>query len=314
MQKPDIWKLVLAQLGITKDPTQNDWRSYITRYIIPEVRAETQRFYGPHDDHEIQFPGLDYSNLNHRLRLTAFPYHRQLFNAFDRLRLTNSEIYTLCKWHGTKRVKDEFEKKNGVTIEDTTWESVLTYIPREPTVTFPEGGMSPHRTVWTDEPNTPEGVDGFMQDSAVSENGGEVLEDSNASDEESEDELQQSVGVELNQRLMANAEANAQARARGEMVTTDEQWEQWLKEAQERETASRSSRPRSLSALTRTTRAELRALTQERAHRQAQALAQSANPMHQANQVASTTSMQALLAPESMNTLENTLSSTVEGH
>ncbi|KAI4222326.1 MAG: hypothetical protein L6R36_006233 [Xanthoria steineri] len=49
-------------------------------------------------------------------------------------------------------------------------------------------------------------------------------------EQESEDELQQSVGVELNQRLMAAMEA----RNRGEEAVLDADWEQWLKEAAER--------------------------------------------------------------------------------
>ncbi|KAL9000219.1 MAG: hypothetical protein Q9169_001121 [Polycauliona sp. 2 TL-2023] len=49
-------------------------------------------------------------------------------------------------------------------------------------------------------------------------------------EQDSEDELQQSVGVELNQRLMAATEA----RNRGEEAVLDADWEQWLKEAAER--------------------------------------------------------------------------------
>ncbi|KAL9593663.1 MAG: hypothetical protein Q9219_007445 [cf. Caloplaca sp. 3 TL-2023] len=59
---------------------------------------------------------------------------------------------------------------------------------------------------------------------------GEEVDDAEQQAEESEDELQQSVGVELNQRLMAATEA----RNRGEEAVLDADWEQWLKEAAER--------------------------------------------------------------------------------
>ena len=59
-----------------------------------------------------------------------------------------------------------------------------------------------------------------MRDSAE---GDELFE------EESEDELQRSVSVDLNQRLFIAAEA----RARGEEAIIDADWEQWLKEAAE---------------------------------------------------------------------------------
>ena len=235
MQKPEIWRLVLAHLVPTKtDITLGDWRAYINRCIVPEVRQESTRFFGSTDCIESQNPGLDYANPAHRRRLYPFPHHNQLFTVFDKLRLTGSEIHTLCKWHGTRKAKEEFEKKHCVKITDTTWDGVDAYRCIEPTVTLHDVDGPSMESRFVDGYHVVyEEEDEEMGDS-------EEYEEQNVEDEvgqpgeESEDELQQSVGVELNERLMASAEANAEARARGETVTMDPEWEQWLKEAAER--------------------------------------------------------------------------------
>ncbi|KAG8533821.1 uncharacterized protein KY384_001562 [Bacidia gigantensis] len=234
MRKPEISKLVLARLITPKAELRDiDWRRYIDKYIVPEVRLESQRFCGPTEDHEYLYPGLDYAKPAHRLRLIHFHAHRQLFKAFDELRLTESEIYHLCNWVGTKWAKDEFERENNMRIPNTTWEGVHPYQPPpQATVTIVDdlqslGGvhhLNPH--IKQDE------EDEDMED--VSEDETYMTEEEPTSGDDSEDELQQSVGLSLNERLRASAEANAAARARGEAVTTDAEWEQWLKELAER--------------------------------------------------------------------------------
>ena len=235
MQKPDIWKLVLTHLAPTKnDPSYSDWRAYINRYIVPEVRQESIRFFGSTDCVESQNPGLDYASPAHRLRLRCFPHHDQLITVFDKLRLVESEIYTLCKWYGTRRAKEDFERKHRVTITDTTWDGVEPYCYVEPTVTLRAVNGASAEICFANGYNVSyDDGDAEMESSEVAVED-QVEHDDEESGEESEDGLQQSVGVELNERLMASAEANAAARARGEIVTMDAEWEQWLKEAAER--------------------------------------------------------------------------------
>ena len=237
MLKPEIWKLVIAQLiSSKKDLTLSDWRSYITQYLVPEIKLESARFFGGIDDQESRYPGLDYANPAHRLRLGSFHHHAGLFKAFDKLRLTEHEIYMLCKWHGTKRAKDEHERNRQTTVIDTTWAGVHRYQLLEPTVTVPHDSQNVvdnSRARPRLDGSVLQGEDEDMADSEDEESYN-MDEDEDLSEEESEDELQQSIGVELNQRLVASAEANAEARARGEQVITDAEWEQWMKDAAER--------------------------------------------------------------------------------
>ena len=109
-----------------------------------------------------------------------------------------------------------------IKIRDTTWEGVADYRSKVTTltrVTLRGGHIQPRDAALPDPTETQAGDE--MEDSDGMEGAGE---------EESEDETQQSVGVELNQRLLAATEA----RARGEDVVLDPDWEQWLKEAAER--------------------------------------------------------------------------------
>lgn len=221
MRKPEIWKLVLGRLLPAKsDFSRDDWRTYIQRYLLPEIQTETLRFYGENTSAEALHPGLDYVNPGHRARLQAFPRHNQLFGVFDALRLTESEINTLCKWEGTKLAKEHFERQHKTKVKDTTWDGIQPY--NKPT---PSRYLTPQRL-------SQRGCSAQMKTSYElsstfgAELGDEMMEDSDEFDEddesgeESEDELQQSYGMELNQRLID-----------GRM---DADWEQWMKEAIER--------------------------------------------------------------------------------
>ncbi|KAL8672523.1 MAG: hypothetical protein Q9168_003026 [Polycauliona sp. 1 TL-2023] len=270
MHKPGLAPIIYARLYPTPKPTDPpNLQIHISKQLVPEVRQETARFYGHIDCVEAQYPGLDYAVAAHRLRLSRFPYHRRLFQVFDQLRLTNYEIQTLCKWEGTRWARERYEKDVGITVRDTTWEGIAEARPQTPTVTRTElrggyhlGSASPttnelgmnsaneHNAMhnWVHEPQD-EGVhapdeEEEDEDQSEGEEEGEgesegEEEEGGDSDEEvpdvepeqdSEDELQQSVGVELNQRLMAATEA----RNRGEEAVLDADWEQWLKEAAER--------------------------------------------------------------------------------
>ena len=315
MQKPEIWKLVLSQFASSNkaEPSANDWRTFITRCLGPEVKNEIARFYGLSDDDESQYPGLDYADANHRLRLSSFPYHHQLFKAFDNLRLTDIEIYTLCKWHGTKRSKDEFERKHNVKIEDTTWDDVQPYTPREPTITIcKSSSTTPWRTGVAVSHLMHEEEEAIEEFESGTEN--EMADNSDASAEDSEDEVQQSVGLELNQRLLANAEANAQARARGELVSMDADWEQWLKEAAEREAAQDNTEPNAATSFP-----DLPRIRQQYAYVSARMLARARGSVPQSTGVSqgsqtASADLRALLNAENVEASETTLPPTVEGH
>ena len=205
----------------------NDWQTHIRRNLVPEVRAETLCFYGPTDCLEAQYPGLDYNKPAHRMRLGRYACHRKLFRAFDELRLTENEIQRVCRWEGTRWAREIYEANNGLKIKDTTWDGIVDARYRRTTAT-----PFPLRAEETTEVEAGELADNEMDYKDESED--EEAEDSDGEDEvcesESDDEVQQSVGVELNQRLLAASEA----RERGENVILDADWEQWLKEAAER--------------------------------------------------------------------------------
>lgn len=227
MLKPATAQLVHARLF--PNPKPNDpvsFQAHVTRNLVPEVRQETQRFYGPGESLESQYPGLDYSNPSHRLRLVLFQWHRRLFRVFDELRLATSEIEALCRWEGTKYARLKYQRDNSTVIRDTTWDDVEFLEQKQATASS------------TELPQLRGGADDLMNHFSAEEQKAAVGNDENeaedsdedAPEEESEDELQQSIGVDLNRRLIAATEA----RARGEEVVMDEDWEQWLKEAAER--------------------------------------------------------------------------------
>lgn len=226
MKKPRIEELVMSRLfPQRKDIDPSDWQTHIRRSLVQEVRTETVCFYGPFDCLEAQYPGLDYAKPAHRLRLSRFPSHQRLFRVFDELRLTDYEIQRLCKWEGTRWARETYEANNRVKIKDTTWNGIHDSRNKRTTVTA--------APIWTGE--TIETEPGEISENDVEPEGeDEEMRDSDEGDEfpeeESEDELQRSIGLDLNQRLLVATEA----RARGEEATIDADWEQWLKEAAER--------------------------------------------------------------------------------
>ncbi len=159
---------------------------------------------------------------------------------FDELRLSEREIHGLCRWEGTRWARERYEKEEGVKIRDTTWDDIEPAVRADPVVPKTESceGADDEEDleVTRAEGENGEEVTYTAGNAAVVEHMSEEedMEDSDArehsGEEESEDELQQSIGVELNQRLLVAIAA----RARGEEVVLDEDWEQWLKEAAER--------------------------------------------------------------------------------
>ncbi|KAI9771097.1 MAG: hypothetical protein M1840_002448 [Geoglossum simile] len=154
------------------------------------------------------------------MRLGRFVWHRRLFRAFDELDLTKDEIASLCRWEGTKWARERYEKDEGVIVRDTTGDDIPMWVEpeREHIVqTTPRQPPSPESDAEFDD----EGADEMEEDTQNHQ-----IEEGD--DGESEDEVE-SVGVALNQRLMAAAAAGGQAAG----VVMDEEFERWLKEAAE---------------------------------------------------------------------------------
>lgn len=217
MHKPSVSTLVFKTLF--PRPRQGDpttFSAHINRNLVPEVRIETANFYGALDCIEAQYPGLDYSHSPHRRRLSRFPWHKKLFRVFDELCLTRNEILSLCQWEGTKSAKDKYERDVGRFIRDTTMDGIAPAGEcRRPIArTNPDSRnwrSAAHLTV-ADQRLVEDGMEGEDSDGDI-----DILSTSNSNS--------------LNSHLRSAAEA----RARGEPgVVPDEQWEQWLKEAMER--------------------------------------------------------------------------------
>ncbi|MCJ1439326.1 hypothetical protein MMC27_008718 [Xylographa pallens] len=228
MIKPQIDRMIYAILFPNpmqgRDPPA--FQAHISKNLVPEVRLETLCFYGPIDCLESQYPGLNYSDPGHRLRLSRFPYHRRLFRALDQLRLTETEVHHLCRWEGTKWARERYEKDEGVLIRDTTFDGL--YAPAARTVPNYPVPSSPDADE-TEDDMLMRG--GHFDEAEDMDDDGNEDEDQEEVEDESEDGVA-SIGVELNQRLLAASEASA----RGEDVELNPAWEQWLKEAAERGT------------------------------------------------------------------------------
>ncbi|QSZ29529.1 hypothetical protein DSL72_004043 [Monilinia vaccinii-corymbosi] len=192
----------------TGDP--QNFQGLLQRSLVPEVRHETQAFYGHLTSQEAKYPGLDYSYPPHRARLSRFPWHRRLFRAFDSLNLTKHEIATLTKWEGTRWAKERFEKEQGIVIRDTTGDGIEDWVP--PMERSSSGGQ--YTTLGNEEE--------LEEDGRLEENDAEE-------DGESDTEIT-SVGTALNERLRAAA---AQRAAGNLNATMDPEWEEWLKDAVE---------------------------------------------------------------------------------
>lgn len=218
MKAPPIDQIVYDCMFPKPKPTDpQNFQGLLQRQLVPEVRLETQAFYGHLSSQEAKYPGLDYSYQPHRNRLSRFSWHRRLFRAFDNLRLTNSEIAGLTKWEGTRWAKERFEREQGVVIRDTTSDGIDDWVEPELRVSVAQA----QRAEVEDMEDIEEEDEREAQDN---ENEGD-----DDMDEDSDAEMQ-SVGIELNARLLSAA----RAREAGNAATVmDEEWEQWLKDAVE---------------------------------------------------------------------------------
>ncbi|KAJ5444382.1 uncharacterized protein N7458_008254 [Penicillium daleae] len=234
MRKPSLTEIVYETLFPRQrsgDP--GSFAAHITRNLVPEVRVETNSFYGPLDCIEAQYPGLDYAYPPHRVRLSRFQWHRRLFRAFDELKLTEEEILDLCCWEGTKSARNRYELEEGITVRDTTGDATRVATPTPP----PAVTIHPDFYTLTEEPEEEDYYDTLETGSddtvrASSSRTSSVLADFPPSfgEDEFSDEEVESCGLALNNRLLA---ATA-ARAQGVNVPVDEVYEQWLKDNNER--------------------------------------------------------------------------------
>ena len=196
-----------------KSTDPQNFNALLQRSLIPEVRQETHAFYGHLETQEAKYPGLDYNNNTHRIRLSRWPWHRRLFRAFNGLGLTHSEVAGLTKWEGTRWAKEKYEKEQGITIKDTTADGIEDWVettgPRALTLSVGQARTASTRNL------------GVVDDDDDDD------DDDEDDDDESDEELE-SVGVELNERLRAQA---ARREAGETSAVLDEEWEQWLKYA-----------------------------------------------------------------------------------
>lgn len=207
-------------------PAPNDppsFSAHLSKNLVGEVRIETATFYGSLDTIEARYPGLNYAYAPHRKRLGRFPHHKKLFEAFDRLGLTESEILGFCRWEGTLWARERYERDEGVKVRDTTGMEIGEWVDNRRHATARSKGIN----VKTDIEVEIEEVSAAEPVTDTRPADTEMLDDD---DEESDEEVEESVGFELNQRLMHAAAMREQ----GVNVAMDPEWEQYLKEVQER--------------------------------------------------------------------------------
>lgn len=209
-----------------EDPTS--FSAHLNRNLVGEVRIETATFYGSLDTIEARYPGLNYSHPPHRKRLGRFPHHAKLFKVFDDLGLTEHEIATFCRWEGTLWARERYERDEGVKVVDTTGMDIGAWVPKGIKVkTDIEVEIKDARAAAAAAAvPASERADQNMAEAIDEEEEDEDDEDADDSDDEVE-----SVGYQLNQRLMEAAAMREQ----GVDIVMDPEWEQYLKDAQEQE-------------------------------------------------------------------------------
>jgi hypothetical protein len=232
-RKNPISVLVYNALFPTPSPTDPpSFSAHLSKNLVGEVRIETANFYGSLDTIEARYPGLNYAFEPHRKRLGRFPHHRRLFEAFDRLSLTEAEIQGFCRWEGTLWARERYERDEGVRVVDTTGVEIGQWVDRR----RQRGGA--RINVKTDievaieevEHTVPSDTRPVQGDTEMRDSDHHDDEHNDDDDEESDQEVETSVGFSLNARLLHAAAL----RESGANVPMDPEWEQYLKEASER--------------------------------------------------------------------------------
>lgn len=230
----------------TTDPL--DFATHLAKHLVAEVRIETQRFYGGLETVEARYPGLNYSHAPHRKRLGRFPHHARLFRTFDDLGLTEHEIGMLCRWEGTLWARQRYERDEGIKVLDTTCQEIGPWVDRrirkrsrrssprgikvktDIEIEVEDVGSSGDSRSQTRTP-VPQAMAYVQSHSRIVE-----MRDTNPSqrpDVEDTDEEVESIGLQLNARLIAAAAAR-EAHGLPHDIIMDPAWEQYLKEQAER--------------------------------------------------------------------------------
>lgn len=241
---------VLVYTALFPSPTPTDppsFSAHLSKNLVGEVRIETANFYGSLDTIEARYPGLNYAHQPHRKRLGRFPHHRRLFEAFDRLGLTESEIQGFCRWEGTLWARERYERDEGVRVVDTTGVEIGGWVDNRHLKRAAQRGINVKTDIEVEIEQVGEdagqragsllGRDAAMADTATAASGDEEVEDEGEGEEEEEeaaedtaDHLAHSVGYELNARLLHHAAL----RDAGAPAPVDPEWEAYWKEAAER--------------------------------------------------------------------------------
>ncbi|KAF2638438.1 hypothetical protein P280DRAFT_84299 [Massarina eburnea CBS 473.64] len=232
-RKTPISVLVYNTLFPTPSPTDPpSFSAHLSKNLVGEVRIETATFYGSLDTIEARYPGLNYAHAPHRKRLGRFPHHKKLFEAFDCLGLTDAEIQGFCRWEGTLWARERYERDEGRKVKDTTGMEITEWVDRRKCRhSHSKSGIN----VKTDIEVEIEQVSHSHHSQSHPPSSSHTLrptdtEMHDSPDAPSDDEVDESVGFELNQRLMHAAALREQ----GANVPMDPDWEQFLKDAQER--------------------------------------------------------------------------------
>ena len=232
-RKTQISALVYGTLFPTPAPQDPpSFSAHLSKNLVGEVRIETATFYGSLDTIEARYPGLNYAHAPHRKRLGRFPHHKKLFEAFDRLGLTDSEIQGFCRWEGTLWARERYERDEGVKVEDTTGIEITAWVDRRKTRHHGANakGINVKTDIEVEIEEVPASEHRHHMDTILPTATDTEMQDSSDDDDDEDVDVGESVGFELNQRLMHAAALREQ----GANVPMDPEWEQYLKEAQER--------------------------------------------------------------------------------
>jgi hypothetical protein len=238
-RKNPISVLVYNTLFPTPSPTDPpSFSAHLSKNLVGEVRIETANFYGSLDTIEARYPGLNYAFQAHRKRLGRFPHHRRLFEAFDRLGLTESEIQGFCRWEGTLWARERYERDEGVRVVDTTGVEIGSWVDRRQ---YPRSraGINVKTDIEVEIEEVGHHHATRNQDTEMPDSPSHHSSDSESDSEE----LENSVGFSLNARLLHAAalrnestsiSPSTSSLSQALNIPMDPEWEQYLKEASER--------------------------------------------------------------------------------
>jgi len=262
-RQSSVASLLYAHLFPSPGPSDPpNFQTHLARDLIPEIRIETATFYGSLDSIEARYPGLNYCHAPHRMRLGRFPHHARLFAAIDTMAITDQEVMDLVRWEGTLWARQRFERDENIKVRDTTGDGISDWV--DPRIRSKQkASIRVHTEVAITEGSHP--VDMLLDDHGHPDMIDQELvqDDDNAEEEEEEEEEEeddndddqdqdgnddddddvgdniQSIGHELNRRLLAAIAARQQ----GLNVEMDPEFEAYLKELVESGHLLATSRP-----------------------------------------------------------------------